>query len=51
MTVKTVSDYFAKQTYTTKPVINVLKGIGQDTWYNYLVDNYSDKFSSINKEE
>lgn len=51
LTVKTASDYFARQTYTTKPVLTILKGIGQETWYQYCVDNYSDKFSSISKEE
>ena len=51
ITVKTASDYFARQTYTVKPVLTILKGIGQETWYQYCVDNYSDKFSSITKEE
>lgn len=49
MTIKTAADYFSRQTYTTKPTLTILKGIGQDKWYQYCVDNYSDKFASIVK--
>ena len=51
LTIKTVAEYFSKQTVANKVAINVLKGIGQDTWYQYLVDNYNGVFASISKEE
>lgn len=54
LTIKTTADYFARQDWTTatkKPIFTVLKGGAQDKWYNYLVENYSDKFASITKEE
>lgn len=53
LTIKTTADYFARQDWTTatkKPIFTVLKGGAQDKWYNYLVENYSDKFDSIIKE-
>lgn len=53
LTIKTSASYFARQDWTTakkKPIFTVLKGGAQDKWYNYLVENYSDKFASIVKE-
>lgn len=54
LTIKTTAGYFARQDWTTakkKPIFTVLKGGAQDKWYNYLVENYSDKFASITKKE